>query len=133
MSEDGTIRVWDVTTGEQLYEFDAPGESARCCAYRPCPTNAHGLPSGQRALACGFTNGLSRVFDVGATSLLAEHRQHKGAVVAIAFTPDGGRMITAGSEVRGRGGEAMGSTFCDHLRVERNVLASSSGFVSPPS
>ena len=98
VSEDGTIRVWDVATGEQLYEFDAPGESARCCAYRPHPVNAHGTASGQRALACGFTNGLSRVFDVGATSLLAEHRQHKGAVVAVAFTPDGGRMITAGSE-----------------------------------
>ena len=32
------------------------------------------------------------------TSLLAEHRQHKGAVVAVAFTPDGGRMLTAGAE-----------------------------------
>ena len=45
VSEDGTIRVWDLATGEQLYEFDAPGESARCCAYRPpngSPTNAHG-------------------------------------------------------------------------------------------
>lgn len=50
VSEDGTIRVWDVTTGEQLYEFDAPGESARCCAYRPYPTNAHGLPSGKVVL-----------------------------------------------------------------------------------
>ena len=32
------------------------------------------------------------------TSTLAQHRQHKGDVVAVQFTPDGSRMITAGAE-----------------------------------
>ena len=40
----------------------------------------------------------SRVFDVETTSTLAQHRQHKGDVVAVQFTPDGSRMITAGAE-----------------------------------
>ena len=95
-----TVRVWDVVTGEQLYEFDAPGESARCVAYRPARggDSSGSKTLGNRALACGFTNGLSRVFDVANTSLLAEHRQHKGAVVDVTFTPDGSRMVTAGSE-----------------------------------
>ena len=38
------------------------------------------------------------MFDVETTATLAQHRQHKGDVVAVQFTPDGSRMITAGAE-----------------------------------
>ena len=103
-SEDGTARVWDCATGEQLYEFagDA-GECARAVAYRP---GGHGVgvhgknrsEASGRALAVGFGGGVSRVFDVETTATLAQHRQHKGDVVAVQFTPDGSRMITAGAE-----------------------------------
>jgi len=101
-SEDGTARVWDCATGEQLYEFagDA-GEVACAVAYRPDGNVGLGLPGKNkagRALAVGFGGGVSRVYDVATTTTLAEHRQHKGDVVSVQFTPDGSRMITAGAE-----------------------------------
>ena len=101
-SADGTARVWDCASGEQLYEFagDA-GEVACAVAYRPGGHGGLGLPGKNkagRALAVGFSAGVSRVFDVETTSTLAQHKQHKGDVVAVQFTPDGSRMITAGAE-----------------------------------
>ena len=105
-SVDGTARVWDCATGEQLYEFvGEPGECACSVAYRP-QVNGHGGKNGSdvtkaktaRALAVGFSGGSSRVYDVETTAVIAEHRQHKGDVVSVQFTPDGSRMITAGGE-----------------------------------
>lgn len=54
---DGTIRVWNNTSAEQLFEFSAPRESCRCVVFHP---NAH-------VIACGFDNGFVRVFDVPTT------------------------------------------------------------------
>lgn len=106
-SVDGTARVWDCATGEQLYEFvGEPGECACSVAYRPSSVNYTGGKNGSdvtkaktaRALAVGFSGGSSRVYDVETTAVIAEHRQHKGDVVSVQFTPDGSRMITAGGE-----------------------------------
>ena len=78
---------------------------ASAVAYRP-QVNGHGGKNGSdvtkaktaRALAVGFSGGSSRVYDVETTAVIAEHRQHKGDVVSVQFTPDGSRMITAGGE-----------------------------------
>ena len=105
-SADGTARVWDCATGEQLYEFvGEPNECACSVAYRPqvnytCGKNGSDVTKAKtvRALAVGFSGGASRVYDVETTAVIAEHRQHKGDVVSVQFTPDGSRMITAGGE-----------------------------------
>ncbi len=62
VSSDGTLRIWDLTTHAQLYEFDAPGEAVTCIAYHPLPQH--------HELAAGFANGRVRVFDVPTTTLL---------------------------------------------------------------
>ena len=54
------MRVWDLTSHEQLVEFDAPGEAASCIAYHPR----------HREIAVGFDNGRVRVFDVEAATLV---------------------------------------------------------------
>ena len=101
-SEDGTARVWDCATGEQLYEFvGEPNECACSVAYRPQVNGKNTdvtKAKTARALAVGFSGGSSRVYDVETTAVIAEHRQHKGDVVSVQFTPDGSRMITAGGE-----------------------------------
>lgn len=67
---DGSIRIWDATTYQQLLEFLVPGEVCYSCQYHP-----H-LP----LVACGFGGGLVRIFSVAETRMVHEHKQHKGAV-----------------------------------------------------
>ncbi|CAL1536659.1 unnamed protein product [Lymnaea stagnalis] len=82
VSEDNTIRVWDVETLQQLYDFSAPEE---------CPCSIVYHPSKQ-IFACGFHSGTIRIFNVESTSLLAEHRQLRGGVTGLAYSPDGSRL-----------------------------------------
>ena len=67
---DGSIRIWDATTYQQLLEFLVPGEVCHSCQYHPS------LP----LVACGFGGGLVRIFNVAETRMVHEHKQHKGAV-----------------------------------------------------
>ena len=47
-ASDGSIRIWDLHTFQQLLEFVVPGESCFCAQYHP------NLP----LIACGFGKGL---------------------------------------------------------------------------
>ena len=79
VSADQSIRVWDLDTLAQLFDFQAPGELPCAIAYHPR----------QQCFACGFMSGCVRVFHVGTTNLLAEHNQHAGQVTGLVFTPNG--------------------------------------------
>ncbi|KAM4697701.1 WD repeat-containing protein 90 [Rhinophrynus dorsalis] len=85
VSSDNTIRIWNMHTLQQLYDFTANEET-------PCAVTFHPI---QQALACGFSNGVVRYFDVAATALQAEHKQHRGAVTGLLFSPDGALMYSA--------------------------------------
>lgn len=87
VSDDHTIRIWELDTMQQLYDFSAPKECPCAIAYHPT----------QQVFACGFESGSVRVFNVSSTSMLAEHRQHRGKVIGIAFSPSGDHMYSAGS------------------------------------
>lgn len=88
VSSDGTVRVWSLESWDQMYEFDAPGETAVCVCYHPT----------QHVIACGFESGAVRVFHIPSTSMLEEYVQHRAAVRAIVFTPDGSMMFSAGAD-----------------------------------
>ncbi|XP_071975857.1 WD repeat-containing protein 90 isoform X2 [Engystomops pustulosus] len=88
VSSDRTIRIWDVASLQQLYDFTAREET-------PCAVAFHPLRQG---LACGFSNGAVRYFDVTATALQAEHKQHRGAITGLLFSPDGGLMYSSCSQ-----------------------------------
>ena len=86
---DGTVRVWELDgAAPQLVEFEVPGGCARSVAYHPA----------DYSLACGFDDGTVRVFDIGSTSLLAEHRQHRGRVLALAHAHGARRLFSAASD-----------------------------------
>jgi len=87
VSADESIRVWDLDTLAQLFDFQAPGEVPCAIAYHPR----------QLCFACGFMSGCVRVFDVGTTNLLAEYSQHSGQVTGLVFTPNGEFMHSAGA------------------------------------
>ena len=55
VSDDETIRVWDLDTLSQLYDFRAANE-------KPCAVTYH---PHQQVFACGFRNGAVRVFNIG--------------------------------------------------------------------
>ncbi|KAM4632224.1 WD repeat-containing protein 90 [Discoglossus pictus] len=85
VSIDKTIRIWDISSLQQLYDFTANDET-------PCTVTFHPICE---ALACGFSSGVVRYFDVAATSLQAEHKQHRGAVTGLLFSPDGRLMYSS--------------------------------------
>ena len=87
-ASDGTIRIWDLDSYDQMYEFLAPGECARCVVYHPS----------SYVMACGFENGAVRVFDIASTSQLHEYRQHQARVVSLTFSSDGAKLFSAGED-----------------------------------
>ena len=64
VSDDGTVRVWDTDTLQQLYDFSIDMEQPITVCYHPsCPV-----------FACGFMSGAVYVFDVSSTCLLSKSR-----------------------------------------------------------
>ncbi|KAG9465767.1 hypothetical protein GDO78_017755 [Eleutherodactylus coqui] len=85
VSSDNTIRIWDLASLQQLYDFTANEET-------PCTVTFHPM---RQALACGFSSGAIRYFDVAVTALQAEHKQHRGAITGLLFSPDGALMYSS--------------------------------------
>ncbi|XP_063748546.1 WD repeat-containing protein 90 [Eleginops maclovinus] len=86
-SSDGTVRIWNMDSLHQLYDFASEDS--------PCSVAFH--PS-EQVFSCGFSSGIVRVFDISGAKLLAEHKQHRGEVVGLAFSPDGEFMYSADSQ-----------------------------------
>lgn len=84
VSEDHTIRVWDLNSLQQLYDFSAADECPCCVTYHPK----------KQILACGFLSGAVRVISVEGTCLLAEHRHLHGQVTGLAYSPDGSKLYS---------------------------------------
>ncbi|RLV89514.1 hypothetical protein DV515_00014826 [Chloebia gouldiae] len=85
VSQDSTIRVWDLASRQQLYDFSAAEET-------PCTVAFHPF---WRMLACGFDSGVVRTFSLAASDLLLEHKQHRTAVTGLTFSPDGNLMFSS--------------------------------------
>ncbi|XP_041672355.1 WD repeat-containing protein 90 isoform X2 [Cheilinus undulatus] len=110
-SSDGTVRIWNMDSLQQLYDFVSEDS--------PCSVAFH--PSDQ-VFSCGFSSGIVRVFDISSAKLLAEHNQHRGQIVGLAFSPDGEFMYSADSQ----GSLALYSASEDEhhvIRVACNVVA----------
>ncbi|KAM4715856.1 WD repeat-containing protein 90 [Anableps anableps] len=86
-SADGTVRVWNMDSLHQLYDFVSED--------RPCSVAFH---PHEQTFSCGFSSGTVRVFDISSAKLLAEHKQHRGEVIGLAFSSDGDFMYSADSE-----------------------------------
>lgn len=100
-SADGSVRIWDAVTQQQLVEFgkggytrDGGGSAA------PCGASCAAFNPAADQLAVGFREGLVRLFDVATSELLQERQQHAGAVTQLLFTPDGSRLLSCGADRR---------------------------------
>ncbi|KAF7708050.1 hypothetical protein HF521_017107 [Silurus meridionalis] len=88
-SRDGTVRIWDADSSQQMYDFvsDDCNDTPSSVAFHPRT----------QVFACGSSSGTVRVFDIPTSNLLAEHKQHRGEVVGLAFAPSGEYLYSAGS------------------------------------
>ncbi|XP_068921625.1 WD repeat-containing protein 90 [Petaurus breviceps papuanus] len=88
VSQDNTIRIWDLVTMQQLYDFTTTEET-------PCAITFH--PT-QQVFVCGFSNGVVRSFSLVVSDLLVEYKRHRGAITGLAVSPDGKFMYSSCSQ-----------------------------------
>jgi len=82
VTNDKTIKVWNVSTGKLIAAFTAGG-------------NTWSIAFGGNLLAGGFEDGTIRMWDLNSKEKPLSLRPHFGPVTSLAFTPDGGRLISA--------------------------------------
>lgn len=87
-SEDKTVRVWDGTTGQQLWVTDAHKDGILAVAFS----------SDAKKLASASKDKTVKLWDVGTAQKLVELIGHKFEVSAVAFSPDGKTVATGGED-----------------------------------
>ncbi len=88
IGQDNTIRLWDLMSAQQKFEFSSPLDVPLCSAYHPV----------DHLLAVGFESGTMRLFDVQTTTNIIECKQHSNAIVDMVFSKinEDIYLITAG-------------------------------------
>jgi WD40 repeat protein len=84
-SLDGTVRLWDVATGEQVHEFEV-GEGVIYADFSP---------DGQ-LITASDTVGFAYIWDVATKSLLRRLTGHTATIWTALFSPDGTQIVTSG-------------------------------------
>ncbi|XP_060141563.1 WD repeat-containing protein 90 isoform X6 [Globicephala melas] len=111
VSQDHTVRIWDLATLQQLYDFASPEEAPCAVAFHPT----------QPTFFCGFSSGAVRSFSLETTEVLVEHRCHRGAITGLAASPNGSLLFSSCS----RGSLAQyhsSAPQCRILRVTANMV-----------
>jgi WD40 repeat protein len=83
-SNDGTVRLWDATSGKPLATLTGHSGEVRHVAFSP----------GGKTLACAGTHGM-RLWDIAGGKPLATDTGH-GSIRHVAFSPDGKTLASAG-------------------------------------
>ena len=74
LSNDLTIRLWDVDRLEQTYEFNYPTTDICTCI--------SGNPQKMQFIA-GFKSGILRIFDIESTSVVEEISHHNSPIIHV--------------------------------------------------
>jgi WD40 repeat protein len=93
-SFDGSVRIWDASSGKQAHEFRVLEDTPSCLYY--APYRDVGAREHRHHLAVGFSSGFVRIFDVPSAAVLCEFLQHSGAVGQVLYSPDGTMLFSAG-------------------------------------
>ncbi|XP_059126259.1 WD repeat-containing protein 90 [Peromyscus eremicus] len=88
VSLDHTVRIWDLATLQQLYDFSSSGETPCAVAFHPTSPN----------FFCGFSSGAVRSFSLEDSGVLVEHTRHRGAITSLVITPDGRFLFSSCSQ-----------------------------------
>ncbi|MBA3484324.1 MAG: protein kinase, partial [Pirellulales bacterium] len=85
---DGTVRIWDSQTGQNLHTLRCKSPLVRALAYSP---------DGQ-LLAAGYNDGVICVWTASTGELFATLRGHEQTVWQVAFSPDGRTLASGGQD-----------------------------------
>jgi tetratricopeptide (TPR) repeat protein len=80
----GTVRLWDLYTGQPL----SPP------ANRPGTLTAMALRPDGSAFAAGYSDGMTRLWDLATARPVGPPLVHRGPVLAVAFTPGGRTLLS---------------------------------------
>lgn len=104
VSKDKTIRLWDVETFDQVYEFSSPIDQPLSIAAHPF------LP----LFSCGFESGVMRVFDIERTCVADEFCQFNKPLMKLAYSPYGDLLVSCCVD----GGVAIHNPKRQHLPIK---------------
>jgi WD40 repeat protein/tetratricopeptide (TPR) repeat protein len=99
-SEDKTVKVWDAHTGQQLLTLQGHTDAVTSVAFSPpgeAGTRRVAGNPGQR-IASGSADRTVKVWDAHSGQQLLVLRGHLAPVSSVAFSPDGQRLASSGSE-----------------------------------
>jgi len=120
---DGTARIWDASTGEEV---------AAASASEVPLTDASFSPDGS-LVATASEDGTARIWDAEDGSPAAVLEGHEGVVTSLAFTPDGSMLVTGGTDGTVRlwsaDGEAL-QAFTGHRGAVVDVAAAPEGLLA---
>jgi WD40 repeat protein len=89
-SADGTVRMWDVATGEEQADFNVEDESGTSgLAFHPNGTQ----------LACASLEGVVHIRDAQSGKALGVLAGHRSSVQCVAYSHDGRRMATGSADL----------------------------------
>jgi WD40 repeat protein len=92
-NQDGTVRLWDVTTGQEVRRYGRQ---------RPAVTALAVSPDGKRILATSNYQGERRhgmiLWDLASGQEVRRFLGHTGTVKGLAFSPDGRRVLSASGD-----------------------------------
>lgn len=87
-SDDGTLKVWDLSSGRLLSTLQGHATGVRSCAIGP---------DGQRAVSAA-ADGTLKVWELATGQLLPSLHGHSGWIYACAISPDGQRVASASDD-----------------------------------
>ncbi|WP_437581085.1 TIR domain-containing protein [Sorangium sp. So ce887] len=87
-SDDRTLKVWDLATGQLLSTLEGHSDSVNACAISP---------DGQRIVSASDDRTL-KVWDLATGQLLSTLKGHFSLVNACAISPDGQRIVSASDD-----------------------------------
>ena len=88
-SGDGTAKLWDVSTAQEIRTFAGPpGSGAYAVAFSP---------DGKQILT-GSDDKTARLWDAQSGKGLITFTGHTGGITSVAFTPDGKRVLTGSAD-----------------------------------
>jgi hypothetical protein len=85
---DGTVRLWDAASGQELFTLQG---------HKGWVTGAAFSPDGRRLASAGG-DGTVRLWDVAAGREVLTLQGHRAPVKGVAFSPDGRRLASAGAD-----------------------------------
>nr|KAF6272205.1 hypothetical protein mMyoMyo1_020533 [Myotis myotis] len=88
--DDGSVRVWSLSSMELVIQFQVLNQSCLCLAWSP---PSCGRPE-QQHMAAGYSDGTLRVFNVSRISMELKMHPHLAALTAITFSADGQTIIS---------------------------------------